>query len=224
MDGCTRVQQSAVMQATNTTPETDRWLQTIVDAIVTLACPPAARTPASTAGLADGGSIGERQDVQAGRAADAQRGSALKDASISRLACLFRHWTWADEALVRFDRELAKGWEYEDDPLADRPFGAYYQWCALLCAFSEAALDQGLLQASELEALRPDLEASLPGLRSCREVLAAIPASLEEHPRVVDLIGDRETLERLRRVHHAFGAALRGEQMARELDWLLYEH
>ena len=27
-----------------------------------------------------------------------------KDASVERLACLFRHWTSADEAMARFDR------------------------------------------------------------------------------------------------------------------------
>ena len=64
---------------------------------------------------------------------------------MDRLACLLRHWTWADEAMARFDRELADGWDYDDDPMSDRPFGAYYHWCALLCAFGEAALDHGLL-------------------------------------------------------------------------------
>jgi hypothetical protein len=34
-----------------------------------------------------------------------------------------------------------------------------------------------------------------------------IPASLEEHPRVVDLLGDKETLGRLRLVHEALGEA-----------------
>jgi len=34
---------------------------------------------------------------------------SLSDASVDRLACLVRHWTWADEAMVRFDRELADG-------------------------------------------------------------------------------------------------------------------
>jgi hypothetical protein len=28
----------------------------------------------------------------------------------------------------------------------------------------------------------------------------------------------------LRRIHYAFGEALRKEHMSRELDWLLYEH
>jgi hypothetical protein len=40
----------------------------------------------------------------------------------------------------------------------------------------------------------------------------------------VDLLRDDETLGRLRRIHYAFGEALRKEQMSRELDWLLYEH
>jgi hypothetical protein len=68
--------------------------------------------------------------------------------------------------------------------------------------------------------LRPDLEASLPGLRACRQLLVVIPASREEHPRIVNLLRDVETLGRLRRVHYAFGEALREEQMSRELDVL----
>jgi hypothetical protein len=39
----------------------------------------------------------------------------------------------------------------------------------------------------------------------------------------VDLLRDHETLGRLRRIHYAFGQALREEQIARELNWLLYE-
>jgi hypothetical protein len=149
---------------------------------------------------------------------------SLKDASVNRLACLFRHWTWADEAMKRFERELVNGWDYDDDPLADHPFGAYYHWCALLCGFSEAALQHGLLSESQIEALRPDLEASLPGLQACRQLLGVIPASLEEHPRIVDLLHDGQTLGRLRRIHNAFAEALRQEHMSRDLDWLLYEH
>ena len=145
---------------------------------------------------------------------------SLTDASVDRLACLLRHWTWADEAMVRFDRELADGWDYDDDPMSDHPFGAYYHWCALLCAFSEAALDHGLLSPSQLATIRQDLEASLPGLRACRQLLVVIPASLEEQPRIVDLLRDGEHLERLRRVHAAFGEAVRQEQMARQIDTL----
>lgn len=145
---------------------------------------------------------------------------SLKGASINRLACLFRHWTWADEAMARFERELANGWEYDDDPPADHLFGAYYHWCALLCGFTEAALEHELLAGSRLDALRPDLEACLPELRACRRLLVVIPASREEHPRIVDLLRDVETLGRLRRVHVAFGEALREEQMSRELDVL----
>ena len=149
---------------------------------------------------------------------------SLKGVSVPRLACLLRHWTWADEARARFERERANGWQCTDDPFADRPFGAYYHWCALLCGFSEAALEHGLLSRLQLDALRPDLEASLPRLRACRQLLVVIPASLEEHPRIVDLLRDSQTLDRLRRIHYAFGEALREEQMSRELDLLLYEH
>jgi hypothetical protein len=35
----------------------------------------------------------------------------LRDASRDRLVCLLRHWTCADEAMARFDRELATGWD-----------------------------------------------------------------------------------------------------------------
>src|ERR671918_1782113 len=129
----------------------------------------------------------------------------LRDASLNRLVCLLRHWTCADEAMARFDRELATGWDYDDDPMTDHPFGAYYHWCALLCGFGEAALDHGLLSPLELEPIRQDLEASLPGLRASRQLLVVIPASLEEHPRIVDLLRDGQTLGRLRRIHHAFG-------------------
>jgi hypothetical protein len=37
---------------------------------------------------------------------------SLKEASVERLTCLRRHWTWASEALTRFERELADGWDY----------------------------------------------------------------------------------------------------------------
>jgi hypothetical protein len=145
---------------------------------------------------------------------------SLRDASVDRLVCLLRHWTWADEAMARFDRELADGWDYDDPPMSDHPFGAYYHWCALLCAFGEAALEHGLLSPLQLEAIRQDIEASLPGLRACRQFLVVIPASLEESPRIVDLLRDGETLPRLRRVHRALGEALRKEQVSREIDSL----
>ena len=122
--------------------------------------------------------------------------------------------------MTTFDRELANGWDYDDDPRADRPFGAYYHWCALVCAFGEAAIDHGLLSPLQLEPIRQDLEASLPGLRSCRQLLVVIPASVEDHPRIVDLLRDGETLLRLRRVHQAFGEAFRNEQVSREIDSL----
>jgi hypothetical protein len=145
---------------------------------------------------------------------------SLSEASLNRFVCLLRHWTWADEAMTRFDRELADGWDYDDDPMSDHPFGAYYHWCALLCAFGEAALDHGLLSPLQLEPIRHDIEASLPALRACRQILVAIPASLEEQPRIVDLLRDGETLARLRRVHEAFGEALRQEQVSRAIDSL----
>src|SRR6185503_17845858 len=107
--------------------------------------------------------------------------------------------------------ELANEGHYDEDPVADHPFDAYYHWCALLCGLSEAALEHGLLSPFQLDAIRLDLEVSLPGLRACRQLLVVIPASLEEQPRVVDLLRDEETLSRLRRIHNAFGDALREE-------------
>jgi hypothetical protein len=147
---------------------------------------------------------------------------SLHMASVDRLACLFRHWTWAEEARIRFHRELGGAWDEDEDPMSNHPFGAYYHWCALLCGFSEAALDHALLSPGQLETIRQDLEASLPGLRACRQLLVAIPASLEEQPRIVDLFRDDETLGRLLRVHNAFGDALRDERLSREIDSLAH--
>ncbi len=145
---------------------------------------------------------------------------SLNGVSFNRLACLYRHWIWADDAMARFERVLADGWEYDEDPLGDHLFGTYYHWCALLCGFSEAALEHGLLTKNELDVLRPDIEATLPTLRACRQVLVVIPTSREEHPRIVDLLRDCDTIGRIRRVHHACGAALREAQISRERDLL----
>ena len=145
---------------------------------------------------------------------------SLRDASLARLACLLRHWAWADDARTAFDRELANGWDDDDDPMSDHPFGSYYHWCALLCGFGEAALEHGLLSPLQLHSIRRDLEVSLPRLRACRQLLVVIPASLEEQPRLLDLLRDEETLGRLRRVHNAFGEALREERLSREIDSL----
>jgi hypothetical protein len=152
--------------------------------------------------------------------AEPPQNGSLRGASINRLACLVRHWTWADEARVRFERELANGRENDEDPPADHLFGAYYHWCALLCGFGEAALEHGLLPASQLEGCRSDLEVCLPGLRACRQLLVVIPGAREEHPRVVELLRDKESLRRLRRIHSAFGEALREEQKSRQLAFM----
>jgi hypothetical protein len=145
---------------------------------------------------------------------------SLKDASLARLACLMRHWAWADEARTAFEREMANGWENDGDPMSDHPFGSYYHWCALLCGFTDAALGHELLSPFQLETIRRDLELSLPGLQACRHALVVIPASLDEQPRILDLLRDEETLDRLRRIHEAFGEALREERLSRELDSL----
>ena len=47
-----------------------------------------------------------------GNAVEIPVNGSLSNASIERLACLLRHWTWADEAMARFEQELAGGWEY----------------------------------------------------------------------------------------------------------------
>jgi hypothetical protein len=52
---------------------------------------------------------------------------SLRDASLDRLACLLRHWTWADEAMATFDRELANGWDYDDDPMSDHPVWPFHR-------------------------------------------------------------------------------------------------
>jgi hypothetical protein len=152
--------------------------------------------------------------------ASAPVNESLREASVDRLACLLRHWAWADEARAAFDRDIANGWDDDDHPMSDHPFGSYYHWCALLCAFSEAALERGLLSPLQLEPIGADLEISLPRLRACRQLLVEIPASLEQQPLILDLLRDEETLGRLRRVHNAFGEALREEQLTREIDSL----
>ena len=115
---------------------------------------------------------------------------------------------------------MSNGWEYDQDPNADHLFGVYYQWCALLCGLGEASLEQGLLSESQLDMLRPDLEATLPWIRACRQVLVTIPASREDHPRLVDLLRDSDTLDRLDRLHRTLGKVLQEEQTSRLRDVL----
>ena len=55
------------------------------------------------------------------KAAEIPVNGSLSNASVDCLTCLLRHWTWADEALARFEQELAGGWEYDDAPVADHP-------------------------------------------------------------------------------------------------------
>ena len=145
---------------------------------------------------------------------------SLRNASADRLACLLRHWTWADEAMARFERELAGGWEY--DEIRSPIIRSVRTTTGVRCCAASAKRhsSRGFCRRLQLDAIRRDLEASLPGLRACRQLLVVIPASLEEQPRVVDLLRDEETLGRLRRVHKAFGEALREERMSREIDSL----
>jgi hypothetical protein len=102
--------------------------------------------------------------------------------------------------------------------MSDHPFGAYYHWCALLCAFGEVALDHGLLSPLQLEPIRQDIQFARP---------QSVPAAPRRHsgiaggaPRIMSLLRDGETLARLRRVHQAFGEALRNEEVVREIDSL----
>lgn len=143
--------------------------------------------------------------------------SPLRSVSFDRLACLLRHWTWTEQARRVFDRELSEVGDGEN-AVADRPFGSYYHWCALLCALSESAIDSALLSPEQLDAVHDDLEATLPQLRACRQLLIHIPASFE--PTLEDLLHDTETLARLARLHKTFGDALHAEQMLRQVDSL----
>jgi hypothetical protein len=225
MDDAAQAAHAVDMDATYAVHATEHDQRTIFEMIAPMTRVPApTRSPSTSATNPASQTLHGELSAANDAVVDARASGPLKDASISRLACLFRHWTWANEARAQFERELAVGWEYDDDPLADHPFGAYYHWCALLCGFSEGALEHALLSKLQLESLRADLEASLPRLRACRQLLVVIPAAFEEHPRIVDLLYDHETLERLRRIHSAFGDALREEQRSRELEWLLYEH
>ncbi len=155
-----------------------------------------------------------------GEGADMSVAGSLHNASANRLACLLRHWAWTDEAKARFEQELSGGWEYGEDLAADHPFGAYYHWCALLCGLGEAALEGGLLSSAQLDGIRADLNAGLPELRKCRQLLIMIPASPEDRPFVVDWLRHEEMLGRLQRIHTALGEALHEERMRREINSL----
>jgi hypothetical protein len=147
----------------------------------------------------------------------------LKQISIERLSCLLRHWAWADEAKSRFERELASFPDEHARTAAssgDRALGAYYNWCAMLCAIGEAAVGHSLLHHAPLEVVRADLEEILPWLRVCKKRLFDVPANPEPHPTIADLHRDSATLTRLRRTHRAFGEAFRNEQVSREVDAL----
>jgi hypothetical protein len=150
-------------------------------------------------------------------------GQPLKHLSIERLRCLLRHWSWADEARTRFERELASFPSDYDRPAgasADRPIGAYYHWCALLCALGDAADGHNLTNHAPLDTIHDDLRSLLPWLRVCRKSLFDVPASPEPHPTLGDLHRDQDTVTRLRRVHRAFGDAFRNEQVSRDIDAL----
>jgi hypothetical protein len=202
MDVRPRAPQSVGMHATGTRSAEPSASHVSLDALAGLACAPAAADALISPGVevAD-----DAQTVE-------PLSESLKDASTSRLVCLLRHWTWADESLAQFDSQRAG---------ARDESGTYHRWCALLCGFTEAALERGLLPSWQLDALRPDLEASIAGLRFSRQMFVAIPASLAEQPESAD---GEHTLSRLRRIHHAFGNALREERISREIELLLFEH
>lgn len=225
MDGDALPAQSGHMKAITTPNTIEPDLPRIIHAATAPPCHPALTNGLTSTDAASSGRLRTRTaGVPSAPPAEATERGPLKAVSSNRLACLCRHWTWANEAKTRFEQELANGWEYGDDPLADHPFGAYYHWCTLLCGFSEVALEHGLLSKVELDVLRPDLEAALPDLRACRQLLGAIPASLEKQPHIVHLLRDSDTLDRLGRLHCAFGGALREEQRSRDLEWFVYEY
>jgi hypothetical protein len=150
-------------------------------------------------------------------------GQPLKHVSFDRLTCLLRHWTWADEARQRFERELAAF--PDDSPQGsagnpDRILGAYYHWCAMLCALGDAAEQHALVEYAPLDGIRDDLKATLPWLRVCRKRLVDVASSYENHPKLADLHRDKEMLRRLRRIHRELGEAFRNEQVSREVDSL----
>ena len=150
-------------------------------------------------------------------------GQPLKHLSLERLRCLMRHWSWAEDARTRFERELAVfPSDYDRGPGAptDRPLGAYYYWCAMLGALGDAAEAHHLTYHAPLDAIHEDLGSLLPWLRVCRKRLFDIPASPEQHPTLADLHRDKDTVARLRRVHRAFGDAFRSEQVSRDVDSL----
>jgi hypothetical protein len=167
MDGRARAAQSVDMNATNAVRASEHNLQTIIDTIAGLTGQPSLDAPSFKHDPTEQ-KLTRESPVTNGPAGAASVDDSLKHASVNRLACLFRHWRWADEAFAQFERELADGWQYDEDLLADHPFGAYYHWCALLCGFTEAALEHGLLSGLQLDAVRLDLEASLPDLRVAR--------------------------------------------------------
>lgn len=49
---------------------------------------------------------------------------------------------------------------------------------------------------------------------------AVVAQSVIVDTRLVDLLRDEDSLRRIRRVHHAFGEALRDEQMSRDVNFL----
>lgn len=46
--------------------------------------------------------------MASGMAAVVPAGETLSNASVDRLACLVRHWTWADEALLHDEETLGR--------------------------------------------------------------------------------------------------------------------
>ena len=82
--------------------------QQVIDTMAELACPP---TPTDSSSSSTADPIRQQQtgEPHGANAVEASVNGSLKDASVNRLACLSRHWTWADEAMAQFERELANG-------------------------------------------------------------------------------------------------------------------
>jgi hypothetical protein len=100
--------------------------------------------------------------------------------------------------------------------LADRPFGALYQWCGLLCAVVECVIASDAVQGVEQT---DDLRVTNQWLQRSRALLMVVPRSVDYNDRSL-LFRGGDTLEKIRRLHRALGEAFRQEQERREIDSL----
>src|SRR5688572_26578866 len=99
MDGRARAAQSVDMNATNAVRASERNLRTIIDTIAGLTCQPSPDAPSFNHDPTEQ-KLTRESPVTNDPAGGASVDGSLKHASVNRLACLCRHWTWADEALA----------------------------------------------------------------------------------------------------------------------------